>query len=46
MEADRSAGLRWYPLDALPDPVVPHERFVLEHLRAGDLPTITAFGFR
>lgn len=46
MEADRSAGLRWCALDALPDPVVPHERFVLDGLAGGDLPVITAFGFR
>lgn len=45
MEPARSAGLRWYPLDALPDPVVPHERFVLDGLRAGGLPSITTFGF-
>ncbi|MBW0117733.1 NUDIX domain-containing protein [Pseudonocardia abyssalis] len=46
MEPDKSAGLRWYALDALPDPVVPHEKHVLDGLAAGDLPVITAFGFR
>jgi 8-oxo-dGTP diphosphatase len=45
MEPGRSAGLRWWPLDALPDPVVPHERVVLDGLRAGGLPPICAFGF-
>lgn len=45
LEADRSAGLRWCPLDALPEPVVPHERYVLEHLAAGTLPSVTTFGF-
>lgn len=45
MEPAKSAGLRWCPLDALPDPVVPHERFVLDGLRTGGLPTITVFGF-
>lgn len=45
MEPGRSAGLRWCALDDLPDPVVPHERFVLDGLRCGDLPAITAFGF-
>ncbi|GAA3244388.1 (deoxy)nucleoside triphosphate pyrophosphohydrolase [Pseudonocardia petroleophila] len=45
MEPERSAGLGWYPLNALPDPVVPHELFVLDGLRRGDLPVITAFGF-
>jgi 8-oxo-dGTP diphosphatase len=46
MEPTKSAGLRWARLDELPDPVVPHERFVLDGLRTGDLPAITAFGFR
>jgi 8-oxo-dGTP pyrophosphatase MutT (NUDIX family) len=45
MEPARSGGLRWCALDALPDPVVPHERFVLDGLRAGGLPSITALGF-
>ncbi len=45
MEPAKSAGLGWYPLDALPDPVVPHERVVLDGLRTGDLPSITAVGF-
>lgn len=45
MEPERSGGLRWCALDALPDPVVPHERFVLDGLRAGGLPSITALGF-
>ena len=45
MEPARSAGLGWYALDALPDPVVPHERRVLDGLRAGDLPAISTFGF-
>ncbi len=45
MEPDKSAGLRWYALDALPDPVVPHELFVLDGLRTGLLSPILAFGF-
>ena len=45
-EPERSGGLRWCALDALPDPVVPHERVVLDGLRAGGLPSITAFGFQ
>jgi 8-oxo-dGTP diphosphatase len=45
MEPAKSAGLRWCPLDGLPDPVVPHERFVLDGLRVGDLPAITTYGF-
>lgn len=44
-EPDRSGGLSWSRLDALPDPVVPHERFVLDGMRTGSLPAIAAFGF-
>lgn len=32
VEAEKCAGLGWYPLDALPDPVVPHERLALSKL--------------
>src|SRR3954452_3047154 len=35
VEPDKAADLRWCPLDALPEPVVPHERSVLEALRTG-----------
>jgi 8-oxo-dGTP diphosphatase len=28
-EPDKAAAMAWYPLDALPEPVVPHERLVL-----------------
>lgn len=45
LEPPKSAGLRWFGLDALPDPVVPHERYVLEHLAAGTLAPVTTFGF-
>ncbi len=44
-EPAKAADLRWCPLDDLPDPVVPHERFVLEGLRDGHLPSITTYGF-
>jgi 8-oxo-dGTP diphosphatase len=44
-EPEKSADLRWFPVSALPDPVVPHERFVLEGLRTGTLEPITTFGF-
>ena len=43
-EEDKSAAVRWFPLDALPDPVVPHELAVLRGLREG-LPAITTAGF-
>ncbi len=35
VEPGKCADLRWFPLDALPDPVVPHERLVLDALRSG-----------
>ena len=49
-EPSKNAGLRWFPLTDLPDPVPPHERYVLT-LLAGALdgerpvPSITTFGF-
>ncbi len=45
MEPEKCAELRWCPLSALPDPVVPHERVVLDGLRLGGLPAYTSFGF-
>ena len=45
VEQAKCADLRWCPLDALPDPVVPHELSVLEGLRAGTNPPYTTFGF-
>lgn len=44
-EPAKSGGLRWCTLDALPEPVVPHERSVLDALRAGVVPPIMTFGF-
>jgi 8-oxo-dGTP diphosphatase len=44
-EPAKSGGLRWCALDALPEPVVPHERWVLDALRSGAVPPITTFGF-
>lgn len=38
LEPHRCADMRWFRLDALPEPVVPHERAVLAYLAAGDLP--------
>lgn len=34
-EPDRADAMGWYPLDALPEDVVPHERTVLDLLAAG-----------
>lgn len=44
-ETDKSADLRWFPLDALPDPVVPHERQVLEALKDGRVSPVLVHGF-
>jgi len=45
LEPTKAADLRWFGLDALPDPVVPHELFVLDRVRAGDLAPVVTFGF-
>ncbi len=45
MERQKAADIRWFALDALPEPVVPHERFILEHVRKGDVPPVVTFGF-
>lgn len=45
LETAKAADLRWFPLAGLPEPVVPHERYVLEAVRDGVLPAITAHGF-
>lgn len=44
-ETGKTAGLDWFLLGALPDPTVPHEREVLEALRAGGPAAITSHGF-
>jgi 8-oxo-dGTP diphosphatase len=43
MEPDKSAELRWCPLDDLPDPVVPHELLALRSLGAPE--KYLTFGF-
>jgi 8-oxo-dGTP diphosphatase len=46
MEPEKAAGLDWYPLDKLPDPLVPHEARVLGAVADGDaLPAVIAQGF-
>lgn len=45
MEGAKCADLQWFALDDLPDPVVPHERVVLEGLRDGSIEPCTSFGF-
>lgn len=44
-EPDKCADLRWFGLDALPDPVVPHEAAVLAALRDGTVAPYSWFGF-
>lgn len=45
LQEDKASALEWFPLDALPDRLVHHERFALEGWRDGGLPAVTAFGF-
>lgn len=44
-EPEKCAELRWFALDALPDPVVPHELQVIENYRRGALEPIVTHGF-
>jgi 8-oxo-dGTP diphosphatase len=44
-EPHKIAGLDWFPLDDLPEPVVPHEAVVLGGLLSGALPPVLAIGF-
>jgi 8-oxo-dGTP diphosphatase len=44
VEPEKAAAMDWFALDALPDPVVPHERFVLDRLGTG-VESYTTFGF-
>lgn len=49
-EADKAVGLGWFRPSALPDPMVPHERMLLERLAdrmgTGDpFPAILTYGF-
>lgn len=45
VEPAKAAALRWCRLDDLPDPVVPHERAVLDALRMGTTTAYSTFGF-
>jgi 8-oxo-dGTP pyrophosphatase MutT (NUDIX family) len=44
-EPQKCADLGWFPLDDLPDPVVPHELQVFDALRDGTLEPIVTNGF-
>jgi 8-oxo-dGTP diphosphatase len=45
VESGKCAALEWFPLSALPDPVVPHELQVLHGIIEGEIPSYTTFGF-
>jgi 8-oxo-dGTP diphosphatase len=45
VEPAKCAALGWYALDALPDPVVPHELAVLTAIRTGTAEAYSTFGF-
>ena len=45
VEPTKCADLRWFALTALPDPVVPHERKVLQGMIEGRLAPYTTDGF-
>ena len=45
VEPAKCAELRWCSLDALPEPVVPHELQVLRGLRSGTTTAYSTFGF-
>jgi 8-oxo-dGTP diphosphatase len=45
VEPEKCADVRWVPLSDLPEPVVPHERQVLEAIAAGTTTAYTTFGF-
>lgn len=45
VEPTKAADLGWFPLSALPEPVVPHELVVLQGIIGGDLASYTTFGF-
>ena len=44
-EPHKAADLGWFGLDDLPEPVVPHEHYVLTELGRGSLPAVTSLGF-
>jgi len=46
VEPTKCAELRWCRLDALPEPVVPHELRVLQGIIGGELAPYTTFGWQ
>ena len=45
IEADKAADMSWFPVAALPRPLVPHEAAVLAGYTSGSLPPIITWGF-
>ena len=45
MEPAKAHALGWFPLTALPEPMVPHEAFVLGLLASGQVAPYLAHGF-
>ncbi|WP_067435605.1 NUDIX hydrolase [Nocardioides jensenii] len=45
VEPEKCAEIGWFPLEGLPDPVVPHELQTLHALQAGNVPAYTTAGF-
>lgn len=45
LQEEKASALEWFPLDALPERMVHHERFAFEGWRDGGLPAVTAYGF-
>jgi 8-oxo-dGTP diphosphatase len=45
-EPEKASDLDWFPLSALPEPIVPHEAVVLAALAAGPVPAYLTSGFR
>jgi len=45
METAKATALDWFALDALPEPMVPHEAYALGLLAAGGVPALVSFGF-
>ena len=43
VEAHKAARVEWFPLTALPEPMVPHEAYALEQLSSGAV--YLTFGF-
>ena len=43
VEPDKAAEIGWFPLSALPEPMVPHESHALAHLTSGE--AYLTFGF-